>query len=483
MAGALDHETTASYTLTVQANDGRGGTDTAMVTITVTNVAEDLPTAPTGLNVSLANDTFSLSWTALTGVANYEPQYRIGGSGGDWVALPTVTAASTTFSPTDGPACATTYDFRVRAYGDATTYLAQWGTPSGEESVTTGACNRPPTFQASTYSLPISSTATASTTVGAVTATDPDSDSLSYTIIGGNGQNTFAIGATTGQITVASTLGSATPAFHALTVQVSDGRGGIATARVGVPLLRAECSNGTVVPRPASHPGLVRDCSLLLAAKDELRGSATLNWNASTPITNWTGVTLQPNPDAHVSMILLTDVDLTGTIPAALGGLADLIRLDLDENQLTGAIPSELAHLVHLRRLYLSANQLTGSLPSELGSLSNLRALYVDSNQLTGDIPAELGQLSNLTHLVLDRNSFSGSIPIALGRLNNLVHLFLRYNQLTGQIPSELETLTNLAHLYLEGNTFTGCIPRELQDIANNDFDTLSVTFCAPPDP
>ena len=40
-AGALDHENTPSYTLTVQADDGNGGTDTATVNITVTDVVED----------------------------------------------------------------------------------------------------------------------------------------------------------------------------------------------------------------------------------------------------------------------------------------------------------------------------------------------------------------------------------------------------------------------------------------------------------
>ncbi len=40
VAAALDHETTASYTLTVQASDGNGKSATATVTATVTDVAE-----------------------------------------------------------------------------------------------------------------------------------------------------------------------------------------------------------------------------------------------------------------------------------------------------------------------------------------------------------------------------------------------------------------------------------------------------------
>ena len=55
---ALDYETTDEYRLTVEASDERGGTDTATVTVTVTDVAEDPPPVPTGLTVSLADGVF-----------------------------------------------------------------------------------------------------------------------------------------------------------------------------------------------------------------------------------------------------------------------------------------------------------------------------------------------------------------------------------------------------------------------------------------
>ena len=41
------------------------------------------------------------------------------------------------------------------------------------------------------------------------------------------------------------------------------------------------CENGTAVSSPADNPGLVADCSVLLAVKDTLRGTATLNWSAT----------------------------------------------------------------------------------------------------------------------------------------------------------------------------------------------------------
>ena len=47
-SAALDYETQSSYKVTVEVSDGRGGTDTINVTITVTDVDETPPNnAPT----------------------------------------------------------------------------------------------------------------------------------------------------------------------------------------------------------------------------------------------------------------------------------------------------------------------------------------------------------------------------------------------------------------------------------------------------
>ena len=67
--------------------------------------------------------------------------------------------------------------------------------------------------------------------------------------------------------------------------------------------------------------------------------------------------------------------------------------------------------------LSLSLNQLTGTIPAELGNLANLRALLLEGNQLTGAIPAELGNLANLQFLFFGANQLTGAIP------RNLMHL------------------------------------------------------------
>ena len=479
VAGELDHETDDSYTLTVQADDSNGGTDTATVNITVTDVAEDPPPAPTGLSASLSGGTFSLTWGAVSGAGNYEVQYRTGGDQGTWTAAGTAATTGLTFTPTGGPACGSTYDFRVLAYGDGVSYAADWGDASGTEPVTTDPCNRPPAFGASEYTFTISDGAATGDPVGSVSATDPDSgDSVTYSITGGNEDDKFAVGESTGAVTVKAALDYAATASYTLTVQAGDGSGGTDTATVTVSLTLAACSNGAVVPRAAQNPRLVRDCSVLLTAKDTLAGDGTLNWSADLAISSWNGVTLEFAPDMFIRDLRLTDEGLSGTIPASFGRLKDLRRLELDQNDLTGSIPAELGDMTNLDQLYLQDNRLSGGMPEELANLTYLSYLHLQENRLTGSIPAKLGELNGLVELLLDDNRLTGAIPGELGDIENLGILFLRNNQFSGAIPAALEDLANLSQLYLEGNGWTGCIPSGLEDVEHNDLDLLGLSYC-----
>ena len=196
----------------------------------------------------------------------------------------------------------------------------------------------------------------------------------------------------------------------------------------GPPSTQRVCVTGGAVANAASNPWLVSDCEALLAARDTLTGSATLNWSADTPIAEWHGVTVEGTP-GRVTRLSLGSQGLAGAIPSKLGDLTNLRWLDLEWNQLSGEIPSELGDLVNLESLFLRANQLSGAIPSKLGDLVNLRLLFLEGNQLSGAIPPELGDLA-------------------------LEHLYLRYNQLTG------------------------CVPAELRDVAYNDLDELGLPFC-----
>ena len=98
---------------------------------------------------------------------------------------------------------------------------------------------------------------------------------------------------------------------------------------------------GLAVPDQADNPGLMRDCINLLAAKDALRGTATLNWSVGTPISDWDGVRVS-GPPGRVTSLNLMSKNLTGTISPDLGRLGGLEHLRLNDNQLTGCIPPAL---------------------------------------------------------------------------------------------------------------------------------------------
>ena len=65
----------------------------------------------------------------------------------------------------------------------------------------------------------------------------------------------------------------------------------------------ATCTTGTAVPDPANNPGLVSDCEALLASRDTLAGTATLNWSADRPIAEWEGVVIEGVPEGVTRLV------------------------------------------------------------------------------------------------------------------------------------------------------------------------------------
>ena len=184
------------------------------------------------------------------------------------------------------------------------------------------------------------------------------------------------------------------------------------------------------------------------------------NWLSDRPLDEWFGVTT--DDDERVMELVLSDNNLTGSLPSELGELTRLRDLLLGSNKLTGPVPGELGLLPDLWNIGLSANNLTGSIPRDLGRSPSLYGLQLDYNNLTGEIPPELGQLTDLRDLQLNDNQLTGPIPPELGRLTELSSLFLDYNMLSGTIPPTLGNLVNVYRLELNNNRLTGEIPPEL---------------------
>ena len=103
--------------------------------------------------------------------------------------------------------------------------------------------------------------------------------------------------------------------------------------------------------------------------------------------------------------------------------------------------------------LDLPANRLDGSIPADIGRLDSLTRLNLSTNYI--QISAgHLDSLPQLTYLNLASNGLD-SIGFDLTGLPNLRHLDLASNRLSGRVPSVLTALSHLETLHLEDNAFT----------------------------
>ncbi|KAH9734391.1 protein kinase domain-containing protein [Citrus sinensis] len=198
------------------------------------------------------------------------------------------------------------------------------------------------------------------------------------------------------------------------------------------------------------------------------------NWNTRTLVCNWTGVTC----DVHshrVTILNISRLNLTGTIPSQLGNLSSLQSLDLSFNQLSGSIPSAIFGTYTLKYVNFRENQLSGAFPSLIFNKSSLQLLDFAHNTLSDEIPANIcSNLPFLEILSLSQNMFHGGIPSTLSNCTYLQKLSLPYNDFSGAIPKEIGNLNKLKRLYLGRNRLQGEIPQEFGNLAELEQMSLS---------
>ena len=199
------------------------------------------------------------------------------------------------------------------------------------------------------------------------------------------------------------------------------------------------CLGSGALPAAEHHSELARDCQTLLRLRDELAGSAELDWSADRSIWRWQGV------------------KVGGTPPRVVG-------IDLTDTGLRGILPADLGALEGLQELKLFGNDLSGEIPAELGNLTRLVYLRLGQNNLIGRLPATLGNLTALRLLGLGNNDFEGALLPEIGGMTELQHLWLDNNRMEGEIPPELDGLNNLVEINLLGNAFFGCLPVRFRD-------------------
>ena len=226
MGGANDDSNT--YMVTVMAEAG-GEMEMVPVTITVDNVEEDgtvtltpaRPSVGTEITATLEDgdivSTVTWSWAS--------------GDNADGTGFSSIGTNSATYTP---------------VAADTGKYIGAWATYEDgydagntqnkvtETAVTQVAVNAPPAFSSATETRTIAEDAAANTNIGdPVAATDPNGDTLTYTL-GGTDAASFAIDGSTGQLSTSAALDFETKSAYSVVVRATDPDGESATIDVTI---------------------------------------------------------------------------------------------------------------------------------------------------------------------------------------------------------------------------------------------------------
>ncbi|KAH9620213.1 hypothetical protein KSS87_021669 [Heliosperma pusillum] len=198
------------------------------------------------------------------------------------------------------------------------------------------------------------------------------------------------------------------------------------------------------------------------------------------------------NLSTSLQWFITEDTLISGTIPAGITNLPNLVNLVMDDCKLTGSLPHDIGKLRFLEKLHLFSNRLSGKIPNSLGNLSWLSSLRLQNNILEGSIPPSLGNCKSLLYmdlsynelsgtlgnelfggsasfveLDLSNNHFEGSLPWEFSKQSNLDILILSNNKFSGVISDGLGDCSDLQYLYMDGNSFYGNIPSSFASLSS----------------
>ena len=293
--------------------------------------------------------------------------------------------------------------------------------------------NEIPTFKSSGRSRFVAENTPPGTNIGKpFTATDPDGDSLTYSMYSGEDRKAFSIVSTTGQIQTKDALDYETKNTYSFIISVSDGKGGVV-----VRLATINVTDVTEIDPPLSKRTQQVQDAIVAAVPD---------------VSNPDDVT--PAHLAGITELALIGSGITSLKIGDFSGLTALTQLELRNDSISDRSPLEdispLEDLTELTTLYLSNNSISDI--SVLEDLTKLTYLSLDGNSIS-DISV-LEDLTELTYLGLSNNSISDTPPLEgispLKDLTELTYLVLSNNSISD--ISVLEDLTKLIWLSLEGN-------------------------------
>ena len=525
-SAALDYETKAIYSVSVSVSDGKI-TDLIAVTINVTDVEEvttrqqqviEGPSNNAPVFTDGSSTTRSVSEDAEIGVDIGSPitatdadgetiTYTLGGTDASVFSIDSTTGQLHTNTALDYET-KSSYTVTITASdGTAeTTITVAINVVEVTESVVEATENRAPVFTAgsSTTRSVLEGTGSGIAIGSAISATDADGDTLTYTL-GGTDASSFSIVSTSGQLQTNAALHYETKPSYSVTITVSDGsltdsitvtinvtdvsdtnnapvfsdgssttrfvaENTVSSTNIGAAVAATDADNHTLTYTLA---GIDAASFSIVSTSGQLQTSTALVY--ATQATYTVTVSVSDNNGGSDSITVTINVTKTITpvnqrtqevqtaIVAAIAGvnsaddvttahLAALTSLDfgpitLGVNKITTLKDGDFSGMTALTELSMVEHSISDISP--LADLTALTNLYLWDNSIT-DISA-LSSLTNLTKLSLYDNSISNIS--ALGSLTALTNLNLSSNSITD--ISALASLTKLTDLNLSSNSIS----------------------------
>ena len=431
----LDYETKRSYTVTVTVSDG-SLTDTITATINVSDIAE----TPANTGVCEVGDILSPGESCTYPGTDAEFSVLNNGNG-QFLFFSSGNSLNIRNTTING----VSYTLVANKLASGSWEIEE----IGDSAETRGTTNSAPVFTDGTSTTrSVAENTSANVNIGnAVAATDPENDTLTYTLSGTDAAS-FDIESTTGQLKTKSALDYETKSAYTVTITVSDSNlTDTITVTINVTNIAETSTATTAINIPDNN---------LRAKIEAALGKASGAPISAAEMETLTSLTAQ---DASIS-------NLTGLETAT-----NLTTLKLGNNSVSDLSP--LMTLTKLTELQLWDNSISDI--SAVAGLTNLTRLYLWGNTIS-NISA-VARLTNLTQLRLGENSIS-NIP-ALAGLTNLTELGLKENAISD--ISALAGLTNLTELQIGNNTISDISPvqnltnLEWLDMPNNSISDISV--------
>lgn len=215
-----------------------------------------------------------------------------------------------------------------------------------------------------------------------------------------------------------------------------------------------------------------RDLSALKEFAGNLKnGSIVTAWSNESICCKWDGVSCENvkgngSVVSRVTKLVLSKMDLKGTISLSLGALDQLKLLDLSGNHLTGVLPPELSSLKRLEHLDLSHNNLSGPVSAALSGLDSIQVLNISSNSFNGNF-LELKGFRYLSVFNISNNSFTGHLDFSICSSSNVIRILdLSANRLVGSLEGLENCSTSLQQLLVDSNSLSGSLPDSLYSLS-----------------